>query len=321
MGSNSQTLRAQILDAPLEPELERFLTSIRESVAQSAGSAPDVLALRQASRRARLGWSLSGPTLDTSESQEFGMLTRNYSPPGARSDRLLIYLHGGGWAMLDLDTHDRLMRAYALRSAWNIIALDYPLAPETRFPQSLAACTGTIEHIIENVGAAGLKPENIVLGGDSSGANLALCVELDRQRRGEPSLGGLLLNYGVYDSDLTRSSYRRFVGAPYLLSAERMEFFWSQYCASRECRQNPRAAPLRAEPALLAKLPPVHLTIAAQDVLVDENLLFSDRLNAAGVAVTRRIYAEAAHAFLEAVDCSPVADRAIANGSDWLGGL
>ncbi len=321
MGSSSQTLPTQIPDTPLEPELAEFLSSIREKVLQRAGSMPGIAALRQASRDARLRWSLAGPALTSSESNEFGMLTRMYSPPKAESDRLLIYLHGGGWAMLDLDTHDRLMRAYALRSNWNVIGLDYPLAPETRFPQSLTACARTIERIIESVKTAGLSPQNIVLGGDSSGANLALSVELDRQSRGEMPLGGLLLNYGVYDSDMSRTSYRRFVGSPYLLSTERMEFFWSQYCTTAPSREDPRAAPLRADPALLAKLPPVHLTIAAQDVLVDENLLFSDKLSAAGVSVTRQIYAEAAHAFLEAVDCSPVADRAIANGVNWLGAL
>jgi len=214
----------------IEPELAEFLMSIRARIVASVGTDPTIDTLRRASRAARLDWSLAGPNVPVIETPDFGMPSRLFRPRNSQDSRLLVYFHGGGWIMHDLDSHDRLMRAYALQSGYSVLGLDYPLAPEVRFPQNLFACVEALERIVHDAGAIGVQPDRIVLGGDSSGANLALSVALHRQATGQAPLAGLLLTYGVFDSDLTRPSYGRFGVPPYLLTEERIEFFWAQYC-------------------------------------------------------------------------------------------
>lgn len=302
----------------VETELARFLIAIRTKIQQDVGDDTSLVALRRAARAARIGWSLAGPQMPVVATPDFGQLARLYRPADSHSSSLMIYLHGGGWVMLDLDTHDRMMRHYALQTGCNVLGLDYPLAPEAKFPENLFACADAIERVIENATAIGVNPDRIILGGDSSGANLALSVALHRQSIGCRPLAGLVLNYGVFDSDLTRPSYKRFGLPPYLLTQERIEFFWASYCRSDADLSDPLAAPLRADPATLAGLPPTHLTIARQDALLDENLLLAEKLRAAGVDVSHMVYDSAAHGFLEAVHHSPVADRALADTVRWM---
>ncbi len=302
----------------LEPAIVRFMDEIRERVKVEVGDNQSVASLRRASRVARTDWSLAGPNMPVVDATIMGSPARLYLPKGHQRAPLLIYMHGGGWVMLDLDTHDRMMRAYAMESGWNVLSLDYPLAPEIQFPQNLDACGDIVEHIIENGDALGVECEKIALGGDSSGANLAVSVELCRRTARRTPISGLLLNYGVFDSDVARPSYKRFGEHPYLLTAERMEFFWENYCISASDRSDPRASPLRADVGLLAQLPPVHFTIAAQDVLADENELFAQKLADAGVNVCQQVYENAAHGFLEAVHRSPTANSALTEGAMWL---
>jgi len=302
----------------VEPELAVFLMSIRAQILQSAGDDPDIETMRQASRAARIGWSLAGPKVPVVPTPAFGLPSRLFHPDSSQALPLLIYLHGGGWIMHDLDTHDRLMRAYALGSGMAVLGLDYPLAPEVQFPKNLFACADAVERIIQNAAAIGVRPDRIVLGGDSSGANLALALELRRQQMGHTPLAGLMLTYGVFDSDLARPSYKQFGAPPYLLTEEKIEFFWQKYCRLDSDRSNPLAAPLRADPQALASLPPVHMSIAGLDVLLDENLAMAEKLYAAGVDVSHITYENAPHGFIEAVHHSPVADQAVADGVAWL---
>jgi len=316
-----ETLTNPFAGTGIEPELAAFLLAIRARIVANVGAAPTIEDLRSASRAARLDWSLSGPKVPVIKTPDLGMPSRFYRPENPQNTRLLVYLHGGGWIMHDLDSHDRLMRAYAMQSGFSVLGLDYPLAPETQFPQSLYACLEAVENIVQQASLLGVCPDQIVLGGDSSGANLALSIELRRQEMGQVPLAGLLLTYGVFDSDLTRPSYARFGVPPYLLTEERIEFFWAQYCGQYSDRTNPLAAPLRAELSALASLPPVFLSIAGQDVLRDENLAMADSLRVAGVETSHVVYNNAAHGFIEAVDFSPVADQAVADAVAWLGSL
>jgi len=302
----------------IEPELAEFLIAIGANIRRDVGDDTSLAALRQASRAARIGWSLAGPDVPVVITSDYGQPSRLYRPVDSQSSSLMIYLHGGGWTLCDLDTHDRVMRSYALRTGSSVLGLDYPLAPEVKFPENLLACADAIERVIGNAAAIGVDPDQVILGGDSSGANLALSVALHRQNVGLRPLAGLVLNYGVFDSDLTRPSYRRFGLPPYLLTGERIEFFWANYRRSDADLADPLAAPLRATPAALAPLPPVHLTIAGQDVLLDENLALVEKLRTAGVDVSHTVYDNAAHGFLEAVNYSPVADRALADTARWV---
>ena len=314
------------LEAGLEPELLKFLYSVREYVSREAGMNPTVFSLRAASSAARLHWSRSvpaPPAIATRDLQigKTAMMARLYTVSDSSDKPLLVYLHGGGWMMLGLDTHDRLMRAYAFESGCNILSLDYPLAPEVQFPDSLNSSSKVVEYVLTNSSQFAKNSGKVVLGGDSSGANLAVSIFFQLGKVAQKSVIGLLLNYGVFDSDLERNSYKKFASLPYLLIRERMEFFWSNYCPEISQRTDPRAAPLRFDLKVLSLLPAVHMCIAAQDILVDENRLFEQKLRDAGVDVSSHLYEDAAHGFLEAVHCSPLANKAVSNSAGWLKSL
>ncbi len=179
MSSDSRPEKNIDADAGLEPELLEFLYFVREYVSREVGSNPTVFSLRAASSAARLNWSRAAPAAPVIVTRdlligETAMAARLYTASDSTDKPLLIYLHGGGWMMLGLDTHDRLMRAYAFESGCNILSLDYPLAPEVQFPNSLNSSSQAVEYVLANSEQFANKSGQVVLGGDSSGANLAV---------------------------------------------------------------------------------------------------------------------------------------------------
>lgn len=308
--------------APMEPELARYYETLSRGVAAISGPDPDLTTMRRAAREARLAISPSSAQPAGTPFKGATLQGRVFRPRVVDPDvplPLIIYLHGGGWTILDTETHSPLMQAYADAAGWMVLGLDYPLAPETRFPEIGQDCEREILHVAGTAGRIGADPKTLVLAGDSCGANLALSVAMSLGGRMD-SLRALLLNYPVLDSDLARPSYMAFGAAPYLLTREKMEFFWSSYCASEADRTNPRAAPCRAPDEALSALPPTYLAVAAQDVLFDENWEFANRLDTLGVDTTMHVYDAAGHGFVEAVEHSPIARRAVADAAGWLAG-
>ncbi len=297
--------------AQLDAELADYLGRLATSVAAVAGEAPDLHALRRGARAARLQAARGGPPMSPVALTIDGMRARLYQPTAARG--LIIYLHGGGWVLLDLDTHDHILRTLAQLTGCAVLGLDHPRAPEVRFPDLPAVCARAIKAAFRHPALSDPAAAGIVLAGDSSGANLALSVA--RQTYGQ--LAGLLLFYGVYDSCLTRPSYTRYGSPPLLLTPDRMAMFWDHYCAP-DLRRHPDAAPLNHAPGALAGLPPAYLCIAGCDVLLDENIEMALRLAADGVAVTTRLDAQAPHGFVEAIGQSRIADAAIADAAAWV---
>lgn len=228
---------------------------------------------------------------------------------------VLIYLHGGGWVWNSIDTHDRLMREYAAGGGCAVIGPDYALSPEAAFPQAIEECAAVVRWVARHGAEWGLDPARIAIGGDSAGANLALGVAL-LLRRTDPdiSFSGILLNYGVFDSDLDTPSYREFAEG-YFLTREKMAFYWNCYCPRPADRLNPLVAPLRAD---LRGLPPVLLHIAELDVLASENHAMASKLREAGVEVESRLFPGTAHGFLRAANHVQAARDAAADGGAWL---
>ena len=305
--------------AALEPELARYFAALTKRVGKLAGPDPGLATMRNAARQARLELSASGG--DAVVYEGHGMSGRLFRPsgdarPGAGAAELVVYLHGGSWTLLDTRTHAPMMQALTDATGWPVLGLDCPLAPETRFPDTGEACLAEIRRIAASPDVLGAVPRRLVLAGDSCGANLAMSVAL-RLAGGLAALCGQHLVYGVFDSDLTRPSYAAHDRAPLLLTREKMDFFWSSYCGTLQERAEPFAAPLRAAPEALATLPPTLLTVAGQDVLVDENLAMAERLAAAGVPTATRLYPTAGHGFVEAVEHSPVARQALAEAAGW----
>lgn len=305
---------------PLAPGMAQFLAALG-TVADHLPAQPSLADIRRMAVQVRLPWNEGGPQdperRDTRiEAAGIDIVLRSYTPPGAMDSAVFFYLHGGGWSLLNLDTHDRLLREYAAATGVTVVGIDYPLAPETRFPAVIDATATAIRRVSE-AGIHGVMkpPARHAIGGDSSGANIAVAVALEHRNRRIALPDALILNYGVYDCDPTRPSYAAFGEAPYQLTPGKMEGFWSNYCARAQDRSAPLASPLRAD---LDGLCPCYLVVAGQDILRDENLAFAEALRTAGVATQVDIVADAPHAFLEAFQFSDIPAETIRRTAAWL---
>ncbi|GAN54782.1 acetyl esterase [Tanticharoenia sakaeratensis NBRC 103193] len=239
---------------------------------------------------------------------------RIYTPPGdARG--VLAYFHGGGWTMFSLDTHDRLMRAYATGAGMVVVGFDYVLTPEYVFPTALHQVIDGILALRDAERFPALARLPLFAGGDSAGANLVVAAALSLRDAGKNILTGLMLTYGVFDSETDRPSYSLYDGPDYMLTANEMELFWSRYIHDPGMRSSPLASPLHAS---LAGLPRVSMTIAECDVLRDENLTFAQKLRNANVNVDAKVYPGTTHSFIEAFEMAAVAKNAVDDQCKWL---
>ncbi|MDO8884258.1 alpha/beta hydrolase [Pseudotabrizicola sp.] len=206
----------------------------------------------------------------------------------------ILYLHGGGWAFCDRDTHDRATRVLAQEAGAVVVSADYSLAPEHPFPAGLedaraiwaALCAGDVPF-------AGLT-RPLAISGDSAGANIALAVLLDKAA---PRADCALLFYGVYGADFTSPSYTAFADGPGLTRAK-MQRYWDWY-APQTPRHDPQLAPLLAPDAALADLPPLYLNAAEIDPLRSDTERLYARLMALGRADRFRLHGGVVHGFMQ----------------------
>ncbi|WP_239000563.1 alpha/beta hydrolase [Novosphingobium pentaromativorans] len=306
----------------VDPQIRDFLNRMFASSA-ALGSRPGLSApeRRAIAERQREPWVRGGPAMHASEELRVGqsqVRVRIHRPVADADLPVLVYLHGGGWTLFSIDTHDRLMREYAARSGCAVLGIDYALAPEHRFPRALDDIAQVLDWLAAKGADHGLDPARYALGGDSAGANLSVAAAIDRRDAGAAMPCGLLLNYGAFDGEW-RASYERYGdGDRYMLTGPEMDEFWESYLGADALspeRMDPRARVFHAE---LHGLPPSWLCVARCDILLDENVLMAERLTAAGVEAHLKIYDGATHSFLEAVAISSIADRAIAEASEWL---
>jgi acetyl esterase len=241
---------------------------------------------------------------------------RIHWPAGDAVKGALIYLHGGGWTLFSLETHDRLMREYAFRADLAVVGVDYALSPEHKYPVALGQAVEAVRWIAARGAEIGVDPARLALGGDSVGANLALTAAISLRDRGEPSLlRALVLNYGVYDQAAAGPSRALYGGPDYMLSNEEMAGFWRNYLSATDDPSDPLISPIHAD---LTGLPPVFMAVADRDILRDENLALAARLEAAKTPVALSVYPGTTHSFLEAVSIAEVSDRAFAETAAWL---
>ncbi|MGV3480090.1 MAG: alpha/beta hydrolase [Sphingobium sp.] len=309
---------SRIID-DLDPDIRRF----QRDVAAAYGRYPDFDRLPLTERRriaedVRAPWAAGGPVMASTEERRVGphgVRIRIHRPKDRGDMPILVYIHGGGWTMFSLDTHDRLMREYAARAGVAVVGVDYSLSPEAKFPVALDEIVSAIRWLRAEGAALGLDASRIAIAGDSVGGNMTITANLRLRAAGEPVLAAMLVNYGALDSRPVHPSYRRYDGPDYNLTTAEMAVFWANYARDAGDLDDPFACPMRADPA---GLPPAFIAIAECDVLADENRIMAARLAEAGSAVTLRIYPGATHSFLEAVSIAPLADRALAEASAWL---
>ena len=298
----------------VDPQVCEFVQRLSEAYA-SHGTPADVADRRRIAELVRRPWVEGGPKM--AETRDFtiaGLRLRLHRPDLEANCPVLLYVHGGGWVLFSIDTHDRLMREYAARAGIAVLGVDYSRSPEAKFPVALDE-VGRVLDWIEAEGAdISLDPRRILIGGDSVGANLATAACLKRRDQGRAKLSGMLLSYGAFDPKRT-ASYDRYSGPDYTLEALEMDAFWSAYTDHPGQYENPLVSPLRAQ---LHDLPPAFLAVAECDILADSSYAFADKLRKAGVPVELVTYHGATHSFLEAVSVAPLAGRALDDQARWI---
>ena len=294
----------------LDPEIDAFRLLLDGAGSIDPAHVP-LDTLRAGARSLRLSWDHTAPEMPATE--EFvlaGLRCRLHRPLAGRSARpTTIYLHGGGWSLLDIDTHDGLARRLARDSGAPLLLVDYPLAPEHPFPLPLLRMRDLIEALEQSSSSLGLSSD-VTLCGDSAGANLAAALALMMRDDGGMPPKALGLVYGSFGDTFDSPSHKAYGSGDLPLSTQRMRWFWDNYVPDPVRRKEPLASPLRAD---LIDLPPVFMIVAQYDVLYDENMAFSERLGAAGNDLMVRVYPGTVHGFLEAAGAvdAAVAKRAI----------
>ncbi|MFT4184598.1 MAG: alpha/beta hydrolase [Rhizobium sp.] len=220
----------------------------------------------------------------------------------------LLYLHGGGWVIGNLDSHDEICRWFANTARCTVICPDYRLAPEHTFPAGLTDCAATLTFMVRSSADLGIDPGRIVVAGDSAGGNLAAVLALMSCAGEVPPLAAQLLIYPNTDAAQTADSYRRY-GEGFGLTASAMRWFRDHYVRTEADIADWRVSPLRAES--LAGAPPAFVILAGYDILADEGLAYVQRLKDEGVRTVLRSWPGQIHGFVSMGKYIPVARQAV----------
>jgi len=291
----------------LDPQAKAFLAGME------ASGAPPLYELTLDEARGATGMitELIGAGPEVSRVEDFRCATatgtigaRRYVPADAAAT--ILWIHGGGWVICDLDTHDAVCRLLAVSSGCRVVAVNYRRAPEHPFPAPLEDCWDALGAV-----AAEGPDAPLIVAGDSAGGNMSAACALRARDRGGPELALQVLVCPVMDHDMTTPSYReRGSGPDLFITARDMEWFWNCYIPDPAARSVPDASPLRAES--LANLPPAIVITAEYDPLRDEGIAYAERLQEAGVQVTHRHYENMFHDFFSFVNLIDAGNEAVA---------
>jgi acetyl esterase len=240
---------------------------------------------------------------------------RIYKPAGPGPFPALLYLHGGGWVLGDLESHDDVCRSLAKRTPCVVVSADYRLAPEAKYPVPLDDCETALRWTISHARELGIDPAKVAVGGDSAGGNLAAGLAIRVRDKGGPPIAFQLLIYPVTDRSVGTDSYREFASG-FGLTRANMQWFWDCYLTATAERDNPEVSPLRAKS--LKGLPPAFVLTAHHDVLRDEGEEYAKRLQAAGVPVEMLRFREVNHGFIRLAALYPQADHGLTVLADAL---
>lgn len=230
---------------------------------------------------------------------------RVYSPEGENLPGM-VFFHGGGWVMGDLEGHDDICRRLAVQIGCVVVSVDYRLAPEHPFPQAVHDAVDATEWVAANSEELGIDSTKLVVAGDSSGGNLAAVTAIIARDSRGPDLAMQLLIYPVTDGSMRTASYTENAEG-YVLSSRLMAWYWDQY-ATGEDRSDVLASPIGHHD--LSGLPPAHVVTADLDPLRDEGIAYAELLRAAGVEVSASNYPDAFHGFFGFGALMPVAVEA-----------
>ncbi len=244
-----------------------------------------------------------------------GLTIRVYWPRAlADGERLpiVVYFHGGGFVLCDIDTHDAIARHLCRDADSIVVNVDYRLAPEHKFPAAVDDAFAATRWASSHAAEIGGDATRLAVAGDSAGGNLAAVVCQLARPRGGPAIAYQALFYPVVDLDPSApfASRAEFGDGEYFLSNRDMEWFNEQYLNRPSDLQDPRASPLKSRD--LTGLPPALVLTAGVDPLRDEGKAYADRLAAAGVRVEYRCVDRTIHAFLSFASVIPAGEKALA---------
>jgi acetyl esterase len=234
---------------------------------------------------------------------------RIYRPTGHGPWPLLVFLHGGGWVIGDLDSHDAFCRRLTNAVPAVVVGVHYRRAPEHRFPAAAEDAYAALRWAAVEAPALGADPRRVAVAGDSAGGNLSAAVSLMARDRGGPAIAQQVLVYPVTDAAMDTPSYVENADG-YFLTAKAMRWFWGHYLGESSDGAHPYASPLRAPD--LRRLPPALIQTAEYDPLRDEGEAYARRLQDAGVPVTLTRYDGMIHGFASLTATFPQAGTALA---------
>ncbi len=289
---------------PLHPEAQQLLAAL-----DAAGLPPfEHMTVPQAREAAKGFIDLQGEpeeiaTEDRTIPGPAGDLpVRVYTPAGDGPKPVIVYFHGGGWVIGDLDVCDNPVRRIANRTGAVVVSVDYRLAPEHVYPAAFDDSFAATAWVAEHAAELGGDPERIATCGDSAGANLAAAVAIAARDRQGPRLAAQLLIYPVTDFNFTTGSYEQ-NGEGYLLTKGSMQWFWAHYLGAQELGKDAFACPARADN--LVGLPPAFVATAEFDPLRDEGEAYAANLRTASVDVTAKRYDGMLHGFAWTLGATP----------------
>src|SRR5438270_1625533 len=247
---------------------------------------------------------------------------RSYTPNLIRKTNgvapCLVFFHGGGWVIGDLDSHDVVCRKLAEEGQLIVVSVDYRLATEHKFPAAVEDAIAATRWIADKAGSLGIDASRLMVGGDSAGGNLAAVVAIAARDGEGPAIAAQVLIYPAIDFALTHPSHRE-PETSILLTHSVIRWFRDHYLNSAADVEDWRASPARAKS--LSGLPPAYVLTAGADPLRDEGDEYAQRLKQAGVAVTHRTFPGQFHGFFTMGKLLQQANVAVAEIGTWLKAL
>jgi acetyl esterase len=241
---------------------------------------------------------------------------RIYTPEGKGPFPVLVFFHGGGWVIGNIETHDAICRSLTNLAGCITVSVDYRLAPEHKFPAAPEDCYAATQWVAANAATFNGDPTRIAVGGDSAGGNLAAVVALMARDRGGPNLVYQLLIYPATDYYLPGTQSIQENAEGYLLTRDDMIWFLDHYLSGEEDTTHPYAFPLKAGD--LSGLAPAMVITAEFDPLRDEGEIYAFQMQKAGVEVTSRRYHGTIHGFVSLSGMIDLGKQALADAAAGL---
>jgi acetyl esterase len=281
---------------PLDPTVEVML----QQMAEAQGPALNEMSPPEAREMYRtLNAASPKPEVASVEDTKAGEIPiRVYKVSEQGEQPVVVFFHGGGWVIGDLETHDSACRQLAIATKCTVIAVDYRLAPEHPFPASIDDCFEATKWVAENAASLGVDPSKLSVAGDSAGGNLAACVCLKAREVSGPAICFQLLIYPVTDARMNTESYEANKDG-YMLTRDGMQWFWDLYTGGQHAN-HPHASPLSAPD--LSGLPAACIITAEYDPLRDEGEAYGEALQAAGVTTNTVRFDGMIHGFFAMTD-------------------